>query len=330
MAVVLTDGFDHYATAQGVEKFWFSPGGGGGYTIQAPGRGFGGQCIVVINNNPAVKQLPSGYSTIIAGAALKTNDSVPGVIMGLWNGSIQAAAIELTGDQHLKVIDSTGAVVGTGTTIVPVGSWFYVELKVIVGTSGHATVQLNGAPEIASSLGNFATSNISQIRFENHSLSGNTQIDDVYVLDTTGSSPQNDFLGDVRVVTLYPVADGTHTQWTPDTGTDHFSRVNEHLIDGDASYVKDATPGDKDSYLMDTFLGVIYSAQLNLGARKGEAALRQLAPLIRQAGTDHVGTTSTLSLDYLFYSWILDNDPLGNPWLAATINADEFGQELIT
>jgi hypothetical protein len=42
-----------------------------------------------------------------------------------------------------------------------------------------------------------------------------------------------------------------------------------------------------------------------------------------------VGTTHTLSSYYEFYSWLLDNDPTGSPWLAATINADEFGQELI-
>ncbi len=329
MAVVLVEGFDHFATATGVDKFWFSPGGGGGYTIQAPGRGFGGQEMVVILNNPGVKQLPSSYTTIIAGAALKVNDNVPGVIMELWNSGGPAVGVEVAGN-HLSVVDSTSAVVGTGTTIIPVNRWFYVELKVIVGTSGHATVQLNGAPEIASSLGNFGTGGIEQIRFENHSLGGQTHIDDVIVLDTTGSAPQNDFLGDVRVETIYPVADGSYTAWTPDTGTDHFSRVNEHPIDGDASYVKDANPGDKDSYIMDTFLGTIYAAQFNVGARKGEAALRQLKPLIKQSGTDYLGSLATLSTDYLFYSWILDNDPSGSPWLAATINADEFGQELIT
>jgi hypothetical protein len=105
--------------------------------------------------------------------------------------------------------------------------------------------------------------------------------------------------------------------------------VNEHLIDGDGSFVYDANPGDKDSYIIETFIGTIYGAQLNIGARKGDSALRQIAPLIRQGGTDYVGTTRTLSADYVFYSWLLDNDPTGSPWLAATINADEFGQELI-
>ncbi len=326
MAVVLVEGFDHYADAQATEKFW-----SGAIFSMVPGRGFtGGQAINVIINNQVRKVLPSTYGTLIFGAAIKVDDTAAGAFMSLNVGGTNKVSVSISGTQKLLILDSTGSIVGTGTTTVPLSSWFYVELKCVKGASGTATLHLNGAAEIAASTGNYGTSNFDTVEFANHSLSGNTKVDDVFVLDTTGSGPQNDFVGDVRVVTLYPVADGSYTQWTPDTGTDHFSRVDELLIDGDASYVKDATPGDKDSYLMDTFLTTIYSAQFNLGARKGESALRQIAPLIRQAGTDHVGATFTLSLDYLFYSWILDNDPTGSPWLAATINADEFGQELIT
>ncbi len=325
MAVILVDGFDHYSSANAADKFW-----NGTIAQMVTGRGFGGQAISVVDANDVYKQLPSTYSTVIAGAALWVDDTVPGIIMSLWNSGGPACSIELMGNQLLKVLNAAGSVIATGTTIVPTHRWFYVELKCIVGTSGHATVQLNGAPEIASSVGNFGTGNIEQIRFSNHSLSGNTHVDDVVVLDTSGSSPQNDFLGDVRVETLYPVADGTYTAWTPKTGTDHYKMVDEAQIDGDTSFVKDANPTDKDSYVMDTFAGLIYSAQLNIGARKGESALRQLKPMIRQGGTDYLGSLATLSLDYLFYSWILDNDPTGSPWLAATINADEFGQELIT
>ena len=326
MAVVLMDGFDHYSNVNAVEKFW-----NGSIFAMVPGRGFGGQAMDVIINNGVSKVLPSSYSTIIFGAAIQVSDNSAGEFMQLQASGIPVASVALnSGTMLLEVLDSTGALIGTGTTVIPTHRWFYVELKVIVGGSGHATLHLNGGAEIASSLGNFGSADITQIRFDNHSLGGDTLVDDVVVLDTSGSSPQNDFLGDVRVKPLYPIADATYTDWTPDTGTDHYSRVNEHLIDGDASYVKDANPTDKDSYKMDTFIGVIYAAQLNIGARKGEAALRQLKPLIRQSGTDYLGDLATLSTDYLFYSWILDNDPSGSPWLAATINADEFGQELIT
>ncbi len=323
MALILVDGFDHYGKVQAAEKFW-----NGTIFGMVPGRGFGGQAMNVILNNQVFKQLPSSYSTLIVGAALKLNATFGGVLVQFANSGAPVASVGISSNR-LVLYDAAGNVVATGTTIVPLETWFYVELKVTVGTSGTAEVHLNGGPEIASSVGNYGSSNINEIIFFNQQIGGDTSVDDVYIADTTGSAPQDDFLGDVRVETLYPLADGTHTDWTPKFGTAHYQQVNEHLIDGDGSFVYDANPGDKDSYILETFIGPIYGVQLNIGARKGDASLRQIAPLVRQAGTDHVGTTSTLSADYVFYSWRLDKDPTGSDWLAATINADEFGQELI-
>ncbi len=325
MAVILVEGFDHYSDVNAADKFWT----GNIFGMDA-GRGFyGGQSIIVIDANEVRKQLPASYSPVIFGAAIKVSDTVSGAFMSMRGGGAISASLQVSGAQRLQLLDSTGTAVGTGTTIVPINRWFYVELK-LNRSGGHAEAHLNGAAEIASSAGTFGSSDIDVIEFSNHSLSGTTTVDDVIVLDTTGSSPQNDYIGDIAVETLYPVADGSYTAWTPKTGTDHYKMVNEHLIDGDTTYVRDATPTDKDTYLMDTFAGQIYAAQLNVGARKGEAALRQLKPLIRQGGVDYLGSLGSLSLDYIFYSWLLQNDPSGSPWLAATINADEFGQELIT
>jgi hypothetical protein len=321
MALILVDGFDHYTSTDAAEKFWQ-----GHIFGMVPGRGFGGQAMNVIINNAVSKTLPSSYSTVIVGAAYKLNATGDSKLMGL---NTTQVTLHITGTGFLYVRDSLGNIVATGTTIVPTGTWFYVEVKAVKGSSGTVEVHLNGGPEIASTVGNFGTSNFDQIIFYNDTLGGDTSVDDVVVMDGSGSAPTNDFLGDVRVETLYPVADGSHVDWTPKTGTDHYAMVNEHLIDGDGSFVYDANPGDKDSYIIETFIGTIYGAQLNIGARKGDSALRQIAPLIRQGGTDYVGTTRTLSADYVFYSWLLDNDPTGSPWLAATINADEFGQELI-
>ncbi len=323
MALVLVEGWDHYASVDAAEKFWngTSPG-------MVTGRGFGGQAIEVIVNNSIEKQLPASYSTLIVGAAFKINGE-PTDFLRLMAGGSDVVIIGVDSSQHLTIKNAAGSVIATGTTIVPGGRWVYVEIKITVGSSGTCEVHLNGASEITSTTGNYGTASINQIQFETHFLGGNLIVDDVVVMDTTGSAPTNDFLGDVRIETLYPVADASYTDWTPKTGTDHYAMVNEHLIDGDVSFVSDANPGDKDSYKLDTFLGVIYGAQLNIGARKGDSSVRQLKPLILQSGTDYLGDLATLSSDYLFYSWRLDTDPTGGAWLAATINADEFGQELI-
>ncbi len=324
MALILMDGFDHYGKVEAAEKFW-----NGTIFGMVPGRGFGGQAMNVIINNQVFKQLPASYTTLVAGAALKLNATFGGVLMQLANSGTAVASVGISSNR-LVLYDALGNVVATGTTIVPLETWFYVELKVTKGSSGTAEVHLNGGAEIASTTGNYGTSNINEIIFMNQQLGGDTSVDDVYIADTTGSAPQNDFLGDVRVETLYPLADGSYTDWTPKVAGPHYQMVNETLIDGDGSFNYDATPGDKDSYILETFIGTIYGAQLNIGARKGDASVRQIAPLILQSGTDYLDATRTLSADYVFYSWILDKDPSGADWLAATINADEFGQSLIS
>lgn len=331
MATVLVEGFDHWSISEAGDKFWSAPN-----DSMVQGRGFGGQALKVIPNNDAWKQLPASYSEIIVGVALKIASPSPSfipwtstVLMILRSSGDEMAFLGLDSNQRLYIQDNAAHVIATGTTIVPFNSWFYVEFHVTVGTSGSGELHVNGASEIASTVGNFGSADVNQVLFRAASRSSTT-VDDMYVADTTGPPPQNDFFGDVRIVTLYPVSDATYTDWTPKVGTDHYQMVNEAVMDGDGSYVYDANPGDIDSYLLDTFLtGTIFSAQLNIGARKGDVSLRQLQNLIRQGSTDHFGSTVTLSSSYVFYSERFDNDPDGNPWLAATINADEFGMKLI-
>ena len=322
MGLVLVEGFDHWGEGQESLKFW----SGSSFLKKTTGRGFipGAEGIEVIFANPVSKFLPSSYSTICFGGAFQSIDyQGPFVAFFATDGTV-VAQIGQNGAGRLRVTDSAGRTYD-GTTIIPDSAWFQVELQIVVGTSGSFELHLNGATEIASTTGNFGTSNINRVQFFcNGFISGKIEVDDVYI------NNDGTFLGDIVVRTVYPDADGTYTQWTPDTGTSHYTRVNEHPIDGDASYVYDSTTGHKDSYDMQPLPGVtVYGVQLNLGARKGDAGLRQIAPLIRQSATDYVGATSTLSLAYLFYSWILDQDPTGSDWTATTVNGDEFGQEVI-
>ncbi len=323
MALIYSDGFDHYGVNQIAEKSW-----NGTAFAMVDGRGFGGQAINVILNNPVYRMLPTSYTHLILGAAIKLHATGGGQFLRFEDSGSKVASIGIDGTNRLRIWDSLDNVVGTGTTIIPVETWFYVELEVTCGGSGHAVGHLNGGAEIASSIGNFGTS-INRFVMLNQSIGGDTSVDDLYIADTTGSAPQNAMLGNVRVETLYPLADGSYTDWTPKIAGPHYQMVNETLIDGDGSFNYDATPDDKDSYILETFIGQIFGAQLNIGARQGDASVRQIAALIKQGGTDYLNSTVTLSSDYVIYTWTLGKDPSGSDWLAATINADEFGQKLI-
>lgn len=325
MALIVVEGFDHYAAGDINEKGW---SGGGGLQLITPGRDGSGAAVAIIPFNAIQKQLPSDYDPIIVGCAFRVHPPVH-YMMTLKRAGTMAARIALSGDNRLQLMDASGTVVGTGTTIIPSVSWFYVEAKIQV-SAGIGEVHLNGVSEIGPVSGvDFGGLNISQVELgqETGLFDNKVDADDLYVLDDTGSSPENDFLGEMVVKTLRPRQDGHYTDWTPDSGSSHYQRIDENQIDGDSSYVHSNNSGDKDSYSVQTIAvgALIVGVQLNLGARKNEAGTRAIKGLIRQGGVDYLGDEHALSTDYLFYSWALGKDPTGANWTVSTLNADEFG-----
>lgn len=47
---------------------------------------------------------------------------------------------------------------------------------------------------------------------------------------------------------LLPTSDGTYSQWTPSTGTTHYTTVDETTCNGTTDYVSETTLNDRDSY----------------------------------------------------------------------------------
>jgi hypothetical protein len=357
LTVVLIEGFDHYNTQAFLsqKKGWLpsaiNGGGGSGTDIGFNTGRLGGNAVQLLagsnssghtNTASVTAPLPATYTTLICGFAFYPNfNPVQTITDNIFQFQTAAGAAVCTlqldyGTSQLVVLNAAGTVVATAAVAIVNNNWTYLELKVVVaGASGTVTLRQNGVVDanvnnLTANLGSTAVGRLQWVATLNQSGAGNAPlVDDIYALDTTGAAPRNDFLGDCRVETLYPRADGANLAWTPDSGTAHFSRVNEHPPDGDTSYVADATAGDRDTYLfqpLSTVTGAVYGVQTNLYARKSDAATRQIAAVIRQAGTNHDGATSPgLSTSYLFYSQLYNQDPTGSDWTIATVNADEYG-----
>ena len=298
------------------------PGWTHGGTVSTGTGRFGGQSI---KTNPGTFTLPSTTATAIFGCAINYTTTGEDIIGFDTSGGALISRVQLTASGALQVRDAANTVVATGTTTGLTSTWMYVELKIFVnGASGTCELHLNGVTEIASTTGNFGSTNIGQVIIRSPSNHG--QFDDFYCLDTTGSQ-NNTFKGDVRIVTQMPDGAGAHTQWTAAGGGSNYTKVNETLADGDTSYNSDSTPGDIDTY---TFADVdagatVHAAQLVTYARKDDANTRQIAAVLRQSSTDHVGATKTMTSSYAFYGELYDTDGAGSAWTAATINGDEFG-----
>lgn len=331
MAVQIVEGFDHMIAALVAAKGWSQ-----NPTSVVAGR-FAGQAARLAAGTMA-KALPSPVSELHVGFAFRYTTATTTDICVLRDaGSVnefRIGGLLSSGAMILRLLNSAGTVIATGTSVIPASTWVYIEAHAkIAGASGVGGLHLNGAVEIADTTGNFGSNNIASFGFVG---AGVSDIDDVYLLDTTGAAPRNSYLGDVRVETLYPSADGTHTQFTPNSGTAHFSRVNEHtgtFPDGDTTYVADATVGDIDSYGVDDLsfsAGTIFAVQTNIYARKDDVAARQIADVVRQGGSDTVGATKTIGATYAFYSQLRNQDPAAADWSIANVNADEFGVKVIS
>lgn len=336
MALLFYDGFDYYSASEAIARGWSNVIDAMSSGRFAPGQAaeFTGAAAVSITHT-----LPSTYTTIIAGFAL--NISYGGT------GANQCFAFNNSGSEicALNVNQSTGklqvwhgaqgtTLVATGTTTINSGSWYYVELKIFInGASSTVEVHLNGVVEIASTTVNLGSTPTNQIYIGRPNNNPVLQYDDLYILDTTGGSPTNTFLGDSRIETLYPSGAGAHTQWTPDSGS-NYARVNETIADGDTSFVQDSNAGDRDSYAftnLSVLAGTVYAVQTSMYARKDDVAVRQLCAVARPGSTDRDGATVTLGTSYAFFNEIRETNPdTTAAWLISEVNASEFGIKLVT
>src|SRR5579872_223562 len=150
-------------------------------------------------------------------------------------------------------------------------AWIYVEIKVkFHGSTGTVEIHVDGNSVLSltgqntSQTGNAFCTNIA---FQGSSGgSDHTQLDDIYMLDTTGSY-NNDFLGPVNIKVLWATSDGGTNQFTPSSGANHYDRVNENPQDT-TTYLEDGTAGDKELFgVTNLNLATIAGIQMNTVAK---------------------------------------------------------------
>lgn len=214
--------------------------------------------------------------------------------------------------------------------------WF--ELKVTIdATSGAVELRRNGAVLLTFS-GNTKgapTGDITRVQLRSMYQSSNNRVDvwldDIVIADDLGG--QNaDFLGDLRISTLVPVADTAEKAWTPSSGSDNFSRVAEIPPDDDTSWVASATPGDRDLYAMAP-LGVtplaIRGLQQTVLARKDDAGDRALSLVLKSGAEVAVASPVVLGSSYAFTETIHEQDPAtGEAWTPAAVDTVQAGLEV--
>ena len=338
MALQFCDGFDHYATAQLIEKWSTSIG----VSIISPGRFSYGKC-AQFSDDYLTRNGPNS-GTLAAGAAF--NISAPAgtgfssLIVFQDAGSASCSlSVNSAGALALVTYGASGSTIvsTSGSAVFTFNAWTYVELKATFATTavGSLYAQLAGQPIInginvvtSSTANNYAN----QTRFINSSSSA--YLDDVYICDGTGSV-NNTFLGDIRVLYTLPAGNGRINQFarTGGTSSGNYTSVNENPPDNDTSYVSSSTPGAIDCY---TVGGIgtpttVVGAQITASARKDDSSSRVLAIGFGNGSTESYNSGVSLPDSYTMNSQPYDINPItGVAWLPNDINFGQIALKVIS
>lgn len=335
MALIFCDSFDHYATADLLAKYTLQ---NSTVTIAASGRFGSGLVCQGGNGRYMARDIPA-QTTYIAGFALKFSSSLngTGVMFAFRESGTTHVDLRIDSGRHLFVTRNGTSLGSLGLTSLVPNAWYYIEIKVTINdTTGIVVVKINGVEEInltSQDTRNAGSGVINQFAIGTVSTNNNFDpiFDDLYIADATGSSPTNDFLGDVRVEALFPNGNGNSSQFTGSDGnsTDNYLLVDETTPNGDTDYVEDLTVGDKDTYTFTNLTptsGTVYGVQIIPSAKKTDAGTRQITNVARLSTTEVDSASAyNLSTAYQYYPEIREAKPGGGTWSISDVNSAEFG-----
>ncbi len=153
-------------------------------------------------------------------------------------------------------------------------------------------------------------------------------ITDLYIKNEAG------YEGDIRNLPMYPASDGGILDWTPNSGSTHYDRVNTHPVDI-TKWLETATPGNIDLWGFSgipAFSGTIVGINISVLVQKDDEGTKSFKIVVGSTGTDAESDeffVSTTNAEY--YEFSLKEDPLtGLPWTLAGVNALIAGVKCIS
>jgi len=240
----------------------------------------------------------------------------------------------LNASQNFAVYRS-GTLLGTSSGKVVVdGTWHTLEAKVFFDDSvGAVELRLDGVQIL--NLANQDTlvgANAYARSFQVGVIYVNktTYFDCIYLCDTAGSAPQNDFLGDVRCDVIRPDGAGNQTDFSPSAGA-NWENVDDITPDDVATNNSDGTVDDQDSYALPSLAvgGTIFGVKPGIVVAKDDAGAKGCKILTRSNITFYKSTEVAPSTTYGRFSKVYQDNPDDSAaWEEADVNGMEVGVEV--
>lgn len=341
MALLFIDGFDHYTSITQKWSNYYSEGGISMAMYTNGGRRDGGRIATTTYNFArycaATKDLPVSSKTLIVGIAIYLPASpARSHCFALKEGGVVHGAVGFdTGTRLFYVKNGAGNVIGYASDAVALASWHYVELKYTVDDTVGA-VQMRIDSRLVLDLAGIDTRNGGTLGEINRftlgddyfrNLLGPVSYDDLYICNTDGLT-NNDFLGDCRVDTVRPDADGVYQDFVPSVAGPHYSLVDESTP-STTDYVDGASLGARETYgctsLPAMVAARVYGVQVCPGIYADDAGGRSIVPMMRSEGSDVTGVSKALTTSFLYHPHLFETAGDGTNWSDAKVNAAEFG-----
>jgi len=301
------------------------------------------------NGNGWLRKAFPAKGEIVAGFAYKYVPTTLDEVVrfeydNLFGSRNRMMSVYINGNAGLTIsVGSNNPVAYSPPNIIFPNVWHYVEVKykprvsggrIVVRVDGVTFIDYNGKtkpddlPEVVNTLfwgqSSGEWSNSSQLYVYNW-------IDDLYVLDTTGTS-FNDFLGDVVVHSMMPASDEGPNQGNQfGGGLAKFTAIDEIGPDEDLSYIYSNTVGVKEMFginpLPDNIIDVL-AVGVCVRAKKDAAGISNYKICARLDSIEEQSAMLTAPTQYITRQFILETKPGGGAWDKEAVEDMHFGFEL--
>jgi hypothetical protein len=253
------------------------------------------------------------------------------------NGVQLTVGIDTTGTITVYRGTLAGTILGTSASpVISAETYQHIEAVVFfsqtVGTvevrvNGVTAISLSGQDTVATTLVECSQVKIGGININIQSSSATVNIDDVFCYDDTGSF-NNTFIGDRRVITLFPDADTIQADWTVVGAANGFDAIDQVTPDGDTTYITAGIPGSPtpiSEFGMENLpagVSAISGVVLVNFSRKTEAGVANVQMSAISGASETAGTDQPMTEIYTYRQDVFETDPASAaPFTPAEVDA---------
>lgn len=343
MALLYLDGFEAYGntanavtTANVVGQSWVAVSESS-MKVQT-GRTLGLAISMVSSTTRIIKSdLDTTNATMVVGVGINVDTPSGAAFSPIWlrTDDVWGMNVQINTNGSVSVRRNiTTLATSSNTGLITANTWHYIVFKILCDNSaGTYEIWVDGTSELsgtgADTREHASKSYHNGIQLRAGTLSQAVLYDDLYILDGSGSV-NNDTLGAKVVSIIWPTGDNT-TEWTANSGGNHYSEVDDPVFDED-DFISTDNSTDQDIFDYGSIANSanISAVQVTSDCKESSAKSYELKTLAASTGNTVNGATQFVgSTDWSALSVVFEEDPDGASWTPGTVNSTKFGVEAV-